>query len=262
MTGKVRFLVADEIHVYRGRQGADVAMLMRRLRQAAGSKEIVCVGTSATISTGDSRDVRRREIATTGSRLFGVTVDPASVIDETLQRVAQVPAPSGAQLRAAVKWPRRPSLTNLRKHPLAAWIESTFGIRDHDGHLVRQSPISYREGLARLVKETSLFEEQCDGALKAALDDGNQVKLEGEDEPFFAFRLHQFLSSGNSVFATIEPPDKLTLTMEGRYAIEGGADEPRRLLYPLAFCRECGQEYYMVALRSGLDTEKPGAPGT
>ena len=263
MTGKVRFLVADEIHVYRGRQGADVAMLMRRLRQAAGSKEIVCVGTSATISTDGGRDVRRREIATTGSRLFGVTVDPASVIDETLQRVAQVPAPSGAQLRAAVEVARPGrDLTNLRKHPLAAWIESTFGIRDHDGHLVRQSPISYREGLARLVKETSLFEEQCDGALKAALDDGNQVKLEGEDEPFFAFRLHQFLSSGNSVFATIEPPDKLTLTMEGRYAIEGGADEPRRLLYPLAFCRECGQEYYMVALRSGLDTEslEPRAP--
>ncbi len=36
-TGKLRFLVADELHVYRGSQGADVAMLMRRLRQAPGA---------------------------------------------------------------------------------------------------------------------------------------------------------------------------------------------------------------------------------
>ena len=259
MTGKLRFLVADEIHVYRGRQGADVAMLMRRLRQSAGSKEIVCVGTSATIATEGGRAERQREIATAGSRLFGVTVDPESVIDETLQRVTQVPAPSGAELRAAVEMlcPGR-DLVSLRKHPLAAWIEDTFGIREIDGHLVRQSPISYREGLKRLVKETGLPDEECDAALKAALEDGNNVTLEGENEPFFAFRLHQFLSSGNSVFATIEPPEKRVLTMEGRYAVQGGDGEPKRLLFPLAFCRECGQEYHMVAFSSGRDGESLG----
>ena len=30
----LRFLVLDELHTYRGRQGADVALLVRRLRDA------------------------------------------------------------------------------------------------------------------------------------------------------------------------------------------------------------------------------------
>jgi ATP-dependent helicase YprA (DUF1998 family) len=35
-TRDLRFLTVDELHVYRGRQGADVAMLLRRLRQRTG----------------------------------------------------------------------------------------------------------------------------------------------------------------------------------------------------------------------------------
>jgi len=36
----------DELHTYRGRQGADVAMLIRRCRHAF-CNDIICVGTSA-----------------------------------------------------------------------------------------------------------------------------------------------------------------------------------------------------------------------
>ena len=32
----LKFIVLDELHTYRGRQGADVAMLMRRLRALVG----------------------------------------------------------------------------------------------------------------------------------------------------------------------------------------------------------------------------------
>ncbi len=35
-TRELRFLAVDELHVYRGRQGADVAMLLCRQRQRAG----------------------------------------------------------------------------------------------------------------------------------------------------------------------------------------------------------------------------------
>ena len=45
----VRFLVFDELHTYRGRQGADVAMLIRRLKERCAAPDVVCVGTSATM---------------------------------------------------------------------------------------------------------------------------------------------------------------------------------------------------------------------
>ena len=48
---ELRFLVFDELHTYRGRQGADVAMLIRRCRDAFGSDRMRCVGTSATMGS-------------------------------------------------------------------------------------------------------------------------------------------------------------------------------------------------------------------
>ena len=68
-------------------------MLLRRLRQRAGRPNLQCAGTSATIATGGDRATRRAQIAEVGSRLFGVSVASDHVIDETLERVAQVPVP-------------------------------------------------------------------------------------------------------------------------------------------------------------------------
>jgi hypothetical protein len=45
----LRFLVLDELHTYRGRQGADVALLVRRSREFFGAKHLQVVGTSATV---------------------------------------------------------------------------------------------------------------------------------------------------------------------------------------------------------------------
>lgn len=47
--GGLRFLVFDELHTYRGRQGADVAMLIRRLKERAAAPGLIHVGTSATM---------------------------------------------------------------------------------------------------------------------------------------------------------------------------------------------------------------------
>ena len=47
--GGLRFLVFDELHTYRGRQGADVAMLIRRLKERCAAPGLVHVGTSATM---------------------------------------------------------------------------------------------------------------------------------------------------------------------------------------------------------------------
>jgi ATP-dependent helicase YprA (DUF1998 family) len=44
-TREIAFLVVDELHFYRGRQGADVSMLLRRVRQHAGRHDLVCIGT-------------------------------------------------------------------------------------------------------------------------------------------------------------------------------------------------------------------------
>jgi hypothetical protein len=63
--------------------------------------------------------------------------------------------------------------------------------------------------------------------------------------------LHQFLAAGGTVYSTLESPATRQLSLEGQYYAPGG--DGSRLLYPLVFCRECGQEYYMVNWRKGAD---------
>ena len=69
----------------------------------------------------------------------------------------------------------------------------------------------------------------------------------GQATPVLAFRLHQFLASGASFYATIEPSGQRHLSAEPAFSLGGAGEERPRLLFPLAFCRECGQELYLVA---------------
>ncbi|HWQ28263.1 MAG TPA: helicase-related protein, partial [Dehalococcoidia bacterium] len=242
-TRDLLFLVMDELHVYRGRQGADVAMLLRRLQEKAGRK-IQVIGTSATMASEGTRDERRKTVADVATRLFGVPIEPEHVIDETLRRVTLIPAPrTPDELRAAVEAaPPQPAVDSVVRHPLAAWVEEAFGLKDEGGRLARREPETFENAVRRLAEGSGLDEALCRDRLRATLEAGNRAVLPS-GEPVFAFRLHQFLSSGSSVYATLEPGDRRLFTMEGQYK----ADE-ERVLFPLAFCRECGQDYYLVSL--------------
>ncbi|MBK8051046.1 MAG: hypothetical protein IPK16_30490 [Anaerolineales bacterium] len=61
--------------------------------------------------------------------------------------------------------------------------------------------------------------------------------------PVFAFRLHQFVSRGKTVYASLEKGDASYVTTSGQQYVPGDRD---RVLMPLAFCRNCGQEYHTV----------------
>ena len=122
-TSNLQTLVMDELHFYRGRQGADVAMLTRRLQAAAG-RELQTVATSATIASSGKQDSSREEQKTTVARFassfFGQQIPPTNVVDETLRRVAEVPSPQGeASLRAAVEAPLPRPIGNRGKEPPA-----------------------------------------------------------------------------------------------------------------------------------------------
>lgn len=82
----LQFLVLDELHTYRGRQGADVAFLVRRVRDSCESTDLQCIGTSATMASGGSSANQKQLVAQVATRLFGDEVTPDRVIGETLVR--------------------------------------------------------------------------------------------------------------------------------------------------------------------------------
>ena len=70
--------------------------------------------------------------------------------------------------------------------------------------------------------------------------------------PVFAFRLHQFISRGDTVYASLEPEESRYLTIYRQQYVPG---DRGKVLLPLAFCRECGQEYYSVR-RAEVDVQE------
>lgn len=247
----LKFLVLDELHTYRGRQGADVAILIRKLRQRCGQK-LLCIGTSATMSTEGTRTDRNQTVAAVASKLFGVEVKAENVIDETLERTITRLDPTQAELRQALAAGLPPedeqTLEAFQAHPLASWMEMTFGLKEEEGHLVRRTPISLAAGAAQLAAQTQVDEEQCLEMLR-------QMFLWGSKTKGLAFRLHQFISQGGSVYTTAEKREERLLTLEGQYSTTED-----RLLYPLVFCRECGQDYYLVHYDRDQNEVRPLLP--
>ncbi|HSQ07143.1 MAG TPA: DEAD/DEAH box helicase, partial [Chromatiaceae bacterium] len=256
----LRFLVFDELHTYRGRQGADVALLIRRCRQAFGGHDITCVGTSATMASGGTTEEQKREVAKVAQLLFGIPFDPSQVIGETLERAtpeADLSDPGVlATLRNTVTSAAAPpdKFEPFRAHPLASWIESVFGIRREDGtgRLVRQAPrrlVGANSAGQELAELTGTDPQACSDALQRFLLMGADLIPPGSGRyPIFAFRLHQFFTRGDTVWATIEPEAARHLEMAKQVAKPGEPDKP---LFPLVFCRHCGTAYYRVKLVEG-----------
>jgi len=248
----LRFLVLDELHTYRGRQGADVALLMRRVRDRLETPEqpLIFVGTSATLASEGRHDERRAQVAQVGTQIFGAQVQADHVISETLRRTTPEALDEAALVEAVAQGNRlvAPSdYASFVAHPLSSWIESTFGLQEKEGRLARQEPRSIQSAAKALSELIGVEEALCEVVIREWLMAGYRCAPHPETglAPF-AFRLHQFISPGDTVYSTIEPEDRRYITLQGQRFVPG---DRSKLLFPLCFCRECGQEYYTVRLR-------------
>lgn len=251
-------LVFDELHTYTGRRGADVAMLIRRVRQRCGNDDLLCIGTSATMATGESRDEEQRDVAEVASKIFGVDISFQNVIDESVRRTFNAPGKLTPELlRQAVEKAVPNSYDTFMASPLAAWIEDRFGLEERAGFLKRTTPITIRQGADYLAKDSDVDVDTCIQKITGYLLKGSEIRNE-EGDPLYALRLHQFISQGDSVYATLESPASRQFTLTGQvFATTTGHGD--RLFVPLAFCRECGQEYYQVTYWSHHDKIEPRA---
>ena len=128
----LQFLVLDELHTYRGRQGADVAMLVRRLKDTLSAENIQCVGTSATLVGPGTQIEQQREIAQVASMFFGCKFKPENIIGETLTKSTAEQDISTSEFQAKLKEslhsPIPPDYDKFIENPLSVWIENTFGV--------------------------------------------------------------------------------------------------------------------------------------
>lgn len=246
----LEFLILDELHTYRGRQGADVALLVRRLRERLQASQLICIGTSATMSSANNLADRNKTVAAVASKLFGTKISEHDVIGETLERVTD-PSKDVAAIRSKLKtalmtetfvWP---NFEAFRADPLAIWVELTLGIELSDHEAPRRAkPMTLKEASQRLMQEAGCSEELARDGLQRFLVAAHEVRTPQGRAPF-AFKLHQFISGPGKVHTTLEAEKTRHITLDAQRFAPGRQSESV-LLYPAHFCRDCGQEYHPV----------------
>lgn len=258
---KLRYLVFDELHTYRGRQGADVAMLIRRI-QSQCMESVCCIGTSATMVSVGSAETQRSEVARVGSTVFGRPFESEQIVDETLARslAANEFLPSKQELHAAItaEIDTAAGEAELRKHPVAVWLENRIALKEGEGRLERRTPMRLADVVAELARDSGAPEGRCQVVLEATLQwvsmINQRIQERGSSYTLLPFKLHQFIAQTGSVYTTLDQGQERFITLEpGIYKQDDSSKKP---LFPNVFSRATGHPYICVSMADGRLTPR------
>lgn len=247
----LQFLVFDELHTYRGRQGADVAMLIRRIR-AQCSQEVVCIGTSATMVSVGSLISQREQVAKLASILFGKQFTAAQIVNETMTRSlafsGNLPPQSALAAAILAGINSEANIEQLRTHPVAIWLENQVALEQHDEVLIRRKPQRISDTITALAQNSGLTEEICREFLIDLLQWISLINkdLQETGKPtILPFKLHQFISQTGSVYTTLEQDDNRYITLEpGIYKQD---EQEKKPIFPTVFSRATGESFICVS---------------
>ncbi len=241
------FMVLDEAHQYRGANGIEMAMLVRRLRErlrdGGRSEDVRCIATSATLGRGEED---RQEVARFASDLFGVTFEPEDIVLPTTRTPVFNPD-STLELSAYAELEQR--LTEGSIDPISLGRQL---LRDTRAVDVIQRVRSTPEPIADLAlhlfpaAESEVAAEAASSLIRllSAADDDTGDRL-------LQARIHLFVRSLEGAFIRFVPSPEIVLNRSAR---EGAAFE-------VALCRECGQHYLAGRRTRGHLEEARRDPG-
>jgi superfamily II DNA/RNA helicase len=262
----LKFIVFDELHTYRGRQGSDVSMLIRRINQLA-KKELICIGTSATMASGGGALERKRAVADVATRIFSKTFSPDQVVEEYLDTCTSFNGtlPNSTELKKAIHQEFNPEDQPDRflDNSLAIWLENKIALKRQPNGLVERNRPQMLSSIAKQLSDDSKESiESCQDALLGLLKWSEVLNLKGSKQKprksYLPFKIHQFISQTGNVFVTLESREKREITLEtGRYIKKDGKDRP---IFPVMFSRYSGYDYICVTKNFETNLIEPREP--
>lgn len=248
LLANLEFIVFDELHTYRGRQGSDVSMLIRRINSLSQNK-ITYIGTSATMISGESISEQKEKVATVASRIFGQHFSKEQVVNETLiSNYSENELPSPMSLKSFIESNEaiKSEKPSLIKNPLSVWIEKEIALESIDGVLIRKKPLMLDEIAKRLSDYSGANFDNCLERIKelmVAANNYNSLK-ESSEEAILPFKIHQFISQTGSVYVTLEDADNREITLD--YVSYKEKDGVRKEFFNVVFSRITGVEFICV----------------
>ena len=258
---RLKFLVLDEAHAYRGVQSTEIAFLIRRVKDRLGLERLTCIATSATLGKKDDPQSRKR-VGQFASNLFGETFSEDNPI-------------GGDTIEPSLKQPGfRPSLNHylqvaevLRGNPQAD-VRHLLGAETTNQPLA--DLLAHDENLYRLRKtltQATRLDEAANAiwpqdphskeGLQALLEIVAAAKKDGSHEDLLPTRLHYFVRAQGGLHVCLhnDCPDRCdakaaffvsrkheTDVPEGDCPACHRADRISKLVEVVS-CRKCGYLY-------------------
>lgn len=264
----LRFLIFDELHTYRGMQGSDVSMLIRRIRSQS-MNDVLCFGTSATMVSGEgmSHQEQKSKVAEVASCIFGNHYDASQIIDETLIPGLPERKITRQELAKAVRAGINPEdkAEILQNHPTAIWLEQNIAMlyRGDERSYFRAKPLpiinhNKDKGIAfELNRFLGIGElELCIKHITELLEWCNNINKE-DGRKILPYKIHQFIPQTGNVYATLGTPELRHLTVEEKLYCDTVSDEEKPMFFPIVFSRISGHEFYAVKRTQGRLMPRP-----
>ncbi|AZA50560.1 DEAD/DEAH box helicase [Chryseobacterium carnipullorum] len=251
MAKNLKYLVYDELHTYRGRQGADVSFLNRRI-QALVMNNLIFIGTSATMASHGSPEEKKKKVAEVTTQIFGKEISYKCVINEYLEPCTLAKQVNPFQLANAVRSgiSLDGSEEEFINNDLANWLEMNVALRYNQDIIERGKPQRIDQITEKIYCETSMSKDEIHNTVVDLLKWAERInednRKKGTRKSFLPFRFHQFISQTGAISVTLEPRNTryITSSDEPFVKIEG----KERKLYPLLFSRYSGYEFLTVEL--------------
>jgi len=270
----MKFLVFDEVHWYSGATGAEVALLIRRLKSRIKkySKEnLICIGTSATISSAPKA---REDISTFASQFFGEPVSRDNIIVGEKERLTLQGSSAPSKISMIPLYSPQKLLYHMQKDEFEGFCkyfsDSVPQIPDNEKRLVLLGELLSNNKIFKYIVETiyerpksieNICEElsKCEELRSLSIEDienlvwsylyaGNVAYdpilfKKGEKEPLIRPQLHIFFKTlgeewpFGEIFVCTRCGEIYTKPHERCVKCKGSVEE-------LGICRFCGRVFY------------------
>ncbi|MFN2453719.1 MAG: DEAD/DEAH box helicase [Pyrinomonadaceae bacterium] len=258
---RLKFLVLDEVHAYRGVQATEIGFLVRRLKDRLTVKDLTCVATSATLGKRNDAEseAKVREFV---SRLFDGEFRPPNPIygipaTPELLQPSFCPAPE--KYIEAAELLRNGDETAAIAHLAPNQIAETLAeLLRHDENLFKLrneilvSPIKLDDAAEQLwVNEANAV-----AGLQAFLEIAAHAKADGANEDLLPTRLHYFVKAQDGLYVCLHENCPARIDGKAAYFVsrrhanieEGFCPEcslknQKSMLVEIVTCRKCGYLY-------------------
>lgn len=272
--GHWKFLVLDEVHIYKGASGIEMAMLMRRLkdRVCEGKEGVLqCIATSATLvkeeedfdkvaefaknlfgekfewapSDAEHQDVikdERIKVVVAGKDFFDYSLKLYSRLDKAIRTSAEESIILGkCHEICKEQGVSEALLIQAREKAGSNAKKFLYEILSKDKRLLKlkeileRKPTNFEDCVKQVIESGNISNEDCQ-AMKSLVNLAVWARLEEESLPLLPARYHLFVRAPEGIFVSFFPEPKIFLERRKQ------TDE-RYPVFELASCRRCGQEY-------------------